>query len=116
MHKLVLVLSVLLAPACGAGLSFNVGFGDAASVPAGDYEVILYAMTPGDAAHPNRLRVDFGSPGPVMCGGAWAGFHQDTPCHKVIALERVRPLQMDACPDSAHFRGRLSALISLSFQ
>lgn len=47
------------------------------NVPAGNYEVILYAMTPGDAAHQNRLRVDFGSPGPVMCGGAWAGFHQD---------------------------------------
>lgn len=48
------------------------------NVPAGDYEVILYAMTPGDPAHQNRLRVDFGSPGPVMCGGAWAGFHQDS--------------------------------------
>ncbi len=46
-------------------------------VAAGDYEVILYAMTPGDAAHQNRLRVDSGSPGPMMCGGAWAGFHQD---------------------------------------
>jgi len=48
------------------------------NVPAGDYEVILYAMTPGDPAHQNRLRVDSGVPGPVMCGGAWAGFHQDT--------------------------------------
>lgn len=48
------------------------------NVPAGNYEVILYAMTPGDPAHQNRLRVDFGSPGPIMCGGAWAGFHQDS--------------------------------------
>lgn len=45
------------------------------NVPAGDYEVILYALTPSDGAHQDRCRVDYGSPGPSYVGGAWQGFH-----------------------------------------
>lgn len=39
----------------------------------GTYEVIIYAMTPNDAALLSRVRVDSGSPGPTMVGGAWPG-------------------------------------------
>lgn len=42
----------------------------------GTYEVTIYAMTPDNAALQNRTRVDNGSPGPVMVGGAWPGHHQ----------------------------------------
>jgi hypothetical protein len=42
----------------------------------GSYTVITYAITPNDPARMSRVRVDNGSPGPVMIGGAWPGFHQ----------------------------------------
>ena len=42
-----------------------------------EYAVIIYAMTPNDPSLQCRVRVDFGSPGPQMVGGAWPGFHQD---------------------------------------
>jgi hypothetical protein len=42
----------------------------------GAYEVTIYAMTPDNPALLNRTRVDNGSPGPVMVGGAWPGHHQ----------------------------------------
>lgn len=48
-----------------------------ANVPAGDYEVILYGLTPNDPNLQHRLRVDYALPGATMCGGSWAGFHQD---------------------------------------
>ena len=44
----------------------------------GPYEVTIYAMTPNNAALMSRTRVDSGSPGPVMVGGAWPGQHQAT--------------------------------------
>ncbi len=44
----------------------------------GPYEVTIYAMTPNDPARLSRTRVDSGSPGPVMVGGAWPGQHQLT--------------------------------------
>ena len=42
----------------------------------GVYEVLTYAITPSNAALTHRVRVDFGSPGPVFIGGAWPGAHQ----------------------------------------
>lgn len=42
----------------------------------GTYEVTMYALTPNDSSLRHRLRVDSGSPGPTMVGGAWPGFHQ----------------------------------------
>src|SRR5690349_10974788 len=44
----------------------------------GPYEVTLYALTPNNASLLSRTRVDNGSPGPVMVGGAWPGAHQAT--------------------------------------
>ncbi len=41
----------------------------------GEYEVILYGMTPGQPAHQNRLYVDNAQPGPTWVGGAWPGAH-----------------------------------------
>jgi hypothetical protein len=46
-----------------------------ANVPAGEYEVILYGLTPSDPTLQHRLRVDYAVPGATMCGGAWAGLH-----------------------------------------
>jgi len=46
------------------------------SLENGDYEVILYAMTPNDASLESRVRVDFATPGPTMVGGEWPGFHE----------------------------------------
>jgi len=43
----------------------------------GVYEVITYAMTPGDPDHTNRVRVDDGTPGAVDIGGAWPGDHAE---------------------------------------
>ncbi len=42
----------------------------------GSYTVITYAITPSEPARLCRVRVDFGTPGPVMIGGAWPGGHQ----------------------------------------
>ncbi|HWN81833.1 MAG TPA: hypothetical protein VNM87_07040 [Candidatus Udaeobacter sp.] len=42
----------------------------------GDYQVLIYAMTPGDPSLLSRVRVDDGNPGPTMVGGAWPGSHQ----------------------------------------
>jgi hypothetical protein len=43
----------------------------------GEYEVVIYALTPNDPALMCRVRVDFATPGPVMVGGAWPGGHQE---------------------------------------
>lgn len=48
-----------------------------ANVPPGEYEVILYGLTPSDPGLQHRLRVDYAIPGPTMCGGAWAGVHEE---------------------------------------
>jgi hypothetical protein len=42
---------------------------------AGTYQVTIYAMTPDDPTLLSRVRVDDGSPGPTMIGGAWPGHH-----------------------------------------
>jgi hypothetical protein len=42
---------------------------------AGTYDVIIYALTPDDPTRLSRVRVDSGSPGPTMVGGAWPGSH-----------------------------------------
>jgi hypothetical protein len=41
----------------------------------GTYQVTIYAMTPDDPTRMCRVRVDSGSPGPLMVGGAWPGHH-----------------------------------------
>ncbi len=41
----------------------------------GDYEVLMYAMTPNDSTLMTRVRVDNGTPGPTYVGGGWPG-HQ----------------------------------------
>jgi hypothetical protein len=41
----------------------------------GDYQVLIYAMTPNDPDLLSRVRVDDGTPGPTMVGGAWPGQH-----------------------------------------
>jgi len=38
-----------------------------------DYEILIYAMTPNDPSLMCRVRVDDGTPGPTMVGGAWPG-------------------------------------------
>ncbi len=42
---------------------------------AGTYQVYMYAMTPGNSTLQSRVRVDNGSPGATMVGGAWPGHH-----------------------------------------
>jgi len=42
------------------------------------YEVLTYAMTPGDPATISPARVDFATPGPTNVGGAWPGSHIPT--------------------------------------
>lgn len=41
----------------------------------GEYEVITYAITPGEPGRQCRVIVDNGSPGPTMIGGSWPGSH-----------------------------------------
>ncbi len=41
----------------------------------GNYEVLMYAMTPNDSTLMTRVRVDNGTPGPTYVGGGWPG-HQ----------------------------------------
>ncbi len=45
------------------------------NLQAGMYQVIMYAMTPGNSSLLSRVRVDNASPGPTMVGGAWPGHH-----------------------------------------
>ena len=40
-----------------------------------EYEVLTYAMTPGDPSNFSPARVDFATPGPTNVGGAWPGIH-----------------------------------------
>ncbi|MBZ0269729.1 hypothetical protein K8I85_16380 [bacterium] len=61
-----------------------IGFNDPVDVcvwveglAAGDYGVILYAMTPNDAALDCRTRVDDATEGPAEVGGAWPGQHEE---------------------------------------
>jgi hypothetical protein len=42
-----------------------------------EYEVLIYAMTPNDTSLFCRVRVDNGTPGPTMVGGAWPGVHEE---------------------------------------
>lgn len=42
----------------------------------GDYEVLIYALTPANPSLHHRVRVDFAAPGPMTIGGAWPGAHQ----------------------------------------
>lgn len=46
------------------------------NLPAGTYEVLIYGITPADAATLNRTRVDDANQGPIWIGGAFPGFHQ----------------------------------------
>jgi hypothetical protein len=39
----------------------------------GNYQLIIYAMTPNDPTLLSRVRVDGGTPGPTMVGGSWPG-------------------------------------------
>lgn len=41
----------------------------------GEYDVVLYGVTPDNAAHLNRMRVDNSTPGPTWIGGAFPGSH-----------------------------------------
>jgi hypothetical protein len=43
----------------------------------GDYDIVIYAMTPNDPELESRVRVDFGSPPIVFVGGDWPGFHKE---------------------------------------
>lgn len=61
-----------------------IGFNDPVDVciwvenlPNGDYGVILYAITPNDAALDCRTRVDNAAEGPTEVGGAWPGQHEE---------------------------------------
>ncbi len=47
----------------------------------GRYEVLTYALTPGQPAHRNRVRVDFATTGPVLIGGAFAGGYPEGLTH-----------------------------------
>src|SRR5262245_43178779 len=48
-----------------------------ANVPPGDYEVVLYGITPSDPLLRPALRRGVATPEATMCGGAWPGVHQD---------------------------------------
>jgi hypothetical protein len=39
------------------------------------YEVLTYALTPGDPSNLSPARVDFATPGPMDVGGSWPGIH-----------------------------------------
>lgn len=41
----------------------------------GNYEVVIYAMTPNDPFRLSPTRVDDGAPGPTWIGGSWPGAH-----------------------------------------
>lgn len=43
----------------------------------GEYEILTYALTPGNAALQCSVRVDDGTPGGTMIGGAWGGTHAE---------------------------------------
>jgi hypothetical protein len=43
----------------------------------GDYEVLIYALTPNNPTLMHRVRVDFATPGATWIGGAWPGAHQE---------------------------------------
>ncbi len=45
-------------------------------LPNGLYEVLIYALTPGNASQTHRVRVDNAAQGPIWIGGAWPGAHQ----------------------------------------
>jgi hypothetical protein len=46
------------------------------NLPAGQWEVLIYAITPGDPALLSRTRVDNADQGPTFVGGAWPGQHE----------------------------------------
>jgi hypothetical protein len=46
------------------------------NLPLGQWEVLIYAITPGDPALLSRTRVDFADQGPAFIGGAWPGGHE----------------------------------------
>jgi hypothetical protein len=43
----------------------------------GDYEILMYAITPGLPTGTNRVSVDFAAQGPTVIGGAWSGSHEE---------------------------------------
>ena len=45
------------------------------NIPNGEYEVLIYAITPNDPDLFHRTRVDFADQGPIWIGGAWPGEH-----------------------------------------
>jgi hypothetical protein len=45
-------------------------------IPNGEYEVLIYALTPNDPDLFHRTRVDFADQRPIWIGGAWPGQHQ----------------------------------------
>src|SRR5688572_7863819 len=45
------------------------------NLPNGPYEVLIYAMTPNNAALISTTRVDFADQGPTPIGGPWPGAH-----------------------------------------
>jgi hypothetical protein len=47
------------------------------SLDGGDYDVVVYAMTPNDPDLESRVRVDYATPEIVFVGGAWPGFHKE---------------------------------------
>jgi hypothetical protein len=56
------------------------------SLENGEYEVILYAMTPNDHDLLSRVRVDFATPGPTEVGGAWPGQHEPGKTYATFAV------------------------------
>ncbi len=47
------------------------------SVEPGEYQVIMYALTPDDNMLINRLRIDQNTEDPEFVGGSWSGAHQE---------------------------------------
>lgn len=75
----------------------------------GEYDVIVYAMTPNDPALFSRVRVDFATPGPVFIGGAWPGAHQE---FVTFARHRVTTSNGRINPHSGLFNGFMQSGIN----
>jgi hypothetical protein len=54
----------------------------------GEYDVLVYAMTPGNAGLQSRVRVDFANEPPIWIGGAWPGQQQEgiTYAHHTVTV------------------------------
>lgn len=75
----------------------------------GEYDVIVYAMTPNDAGLMSRVRVDFATPGPLFVGGAWPGSHQE---FVTFARHRVTTSNGRINPHSGLFNGFIQSGIN----